>query len=235
MLKADLHTHTSEDPYDKGFDYDARGLIERAASLGFEVLSVTNHCRVTYDSSLAEFAKSRGVLLIPGCEQEIEGKHVLLYNITEKERAKVRNFDDLETLRQSKGKSMLVVAAHPYLPARASVKDIPTRRPDLFDAIEITQYDHPLFGHNKKTMAMAKSLGKPLLWSSDSHNLRYFGKHYTMIDAKPKVEDVLAAIRSGKTKGVVPRFPLEDLVKIGGKVMYYRLLAKLGFHEGHAF
>ncbi len=42
MLKIDLHTHSGEDPQDR-IGYSTRELIDRAATLGFDALAVTNH------------------------------------------------------------------------------------------------------------------------------------------------------------------------------------------------
>jgi len=78
-LKADLHLHTREaEPF---IAFDAYGLIDRAAREGFQVLSITNHDTLTFSDRLAAYARARGILLIPGAEATIEGRHVLLYNI----------------------------------------------------------------------------------------------------------------------------------------------------------
>src|SRR5262249_31661572 len=78
-LRADLHLHTRE--RESFIAYDARDLIDRAARSGFQVLSITNHDTVTFSAGLRGYAQERGILLIPGIEATIEGKHVLLYNI----------------------------------------------------------------------------------------------------------------------------------------------------------
>ncbi len=66
-LKADLHLHTAEDPHDR-VAYTAKELISKAAEEGFEVLSITNHQRLTFNRNLSAFARERGILLIPGME-----------------------------------------------------------------------------------------------------------------------------------------------------------------------
>src|SRR5712692_2307780 len=77
VLKTDLLLHTSEG---KSFiRYDARSLIDRAAREGYHVLSITNHDLVTVRQDLQAYASERRILLIPGVEATIEGKHVLLY------------------------------------------------------------------------------------------------------------------------------------------------------------
>ena len=65
MLKADLHIHTKEDPHDN-IGYSAKQLIDHAAKLNFDVISITNHDTSSYTEELAEYAKLKGILLIPG-------------------------------------------------------------------------------------------------------------------------------------------------------------------------
>src|SRR2546427_6673114 len=80
-LRADLHLHTRE--RESFIAYDARELIDGAAHAGFQVLSITNHNTVTFSRDLQAYAQERGILLIPGIEATIEGKHVLLYRSEE--------------------------------------------------------------------------------------------------------------------------------------------------------
>ncbi len=81
-LKADLHLHTSEGP-ERFVRPDARTLIDRAAQEGYRVLAITNHNTLTYSEAVKTYAWERGILLIPGVEATVEGKHVLLYNFDE--------------------------------------------------------------------------------------------------------------------------------------------------------
>lgn len=221
-LKIDLHTHTAEDAMDKGFKHDARQLIDRAKELGFGALAVSNHRIVTYDKALAEHAKKKGILLIPGCEAEIEGKHTLIYNITEKERAAISTFDDLRKLRAKKGKTMLVIAPHPTFPHGRSLTAARVRsNADCFDAIELSQFHWYLPNFNNAARRLAKELGKPAIATSDAHSFHFFGRHYAMVDVNtekhgtrtqggakqpaatlPSVQDVLDAIRANRIQNV---------------------------------
>ena len=78
-MKADFHLHTREDPLDPIL-HDARKLIDRAQEKGFEVLAITNHESITYSDDLQDYARERGILLLPGMEATIEGRHVLIIN-----------------------------------------------------------------------------------------------------------------------------------------------------------
>ena len=78
-LKADLHLHTAEDPLDR-VRYTAKELISKAADESFDVISITNHNRMTFNQDLSSYAQERGILLIPGIEMTIRRRHVLVLN-----------------------------------------------------------------------------------------------------------------------------------------------------------
>ena len=44
------------------------------------MLSISNHDTVTFNDDLAAFARDQGIVLIPGVEVTVEGRHVLVYN-----------------------------------------------------------------------------------------------------------------------------------------------------------
>src|SRR5207302_7756833 len=113
LLKVELHAHTADDPVDD-IPYSTRDLIDRAAALGFDALAVTLHDRQLDLRPLHAYAAERRIVLIPGIERTIAGKHVLLLNF-ERGTEDVRTFDDLRALKARA--SGLVVAPHPFFPS----------------------------------------------------------------------------------------------------------------------
>lgn len=196
MLKADLHIHTKEDPLHKGeISYSAKELIDHAAKLGYEILSITNHDKVTFSKKLASHAKKKGILLMPGIERTIKGKHVLIYNITQKQADKIKEFSDLKRL-----KNKLVIAAHPYFVLPCSLGKRLKENIELFDAIEYSSFCTAIINFNKKAMKVAKKHGKPIIGNSDAHYLTQFGNTYSLINAKKDKRSVIEAIKKGKIK-----------------------------------
>jgi len=113
-LRADLHVHTREaEPF---IAYNAREVIARAAREGYRVLSITNHDTLTFDTELAAFARDRGIVLIPGVEVTVEGRHVLIYNAD----VAVDKLTTFAGLRRYRTPEWLVVAPHPFFPSRAA-------------------------------------------------------------------------------------------------------------------
>ena len=79
MLKVDLHIHTSDDPIDR-IPYSTFELIDRAAALGYDALAITLHDVQLDVTPFNASAAARGIVLIPGIERTVEGRHVLLLN-----------------------------------------------------------------------------------------------------------------------------------------------------------
>ncbi len=195
-LKVDLHLHTSEG--EAFIAYDARGLVDRAAREGFQVLSITNHDMLTYSEELAAYARERGILLIPGVEVTVEGRHVLVYNL-DVPPDRVRTF---AALRELRGPDWLVVAAHPFFPGPTCLRERLLAEIDLFDAIEWSHFYTPWLDFNRPAVRVARDLGRPLLGTSDSHLVRQFGTTYSLIEGEPTVASVLGAIRKGQVRVV---------------------------------
>src|SRR5262249_1507485 len=96
MLKVEFHAHTEDDPIDK-IPFSTRALIDRAAAHKFDALAITLHNRQLDLTPWQSYAADRGVILIPGIERTIGGKHVLLLNFADGTEH-VRTFDDLAAL-----------------------------------------------------------------------------------------------------------------------------------------
>jgi hypothetical protein len=210
VLKVDLHLHTSEDPVDN-IRHDARALIDRAAELRFDAIALTLHDRQLTSPSLSAYARARGVLLIPGIERTIEGRHVLLINFPS-EAERVATFEDLASLKtHSNG---LVIAPHPYFPAFSSLGRALDAHAELFDAVEWSYFWTPWINFNAPAERWARAHGKPLVGNSDSHDLRQLGRTYTRVFATPDADAICAAIREGRVALETEPVPVIELTQI---------------------
>lgn len=194
-LKAELHAHTVEDPLDgrRIIFHSPQDLIDAAAGQGFEVLSITNHNQMLFDSELDEYARRRGIVLIPGVEATLRRKHVLLYNFP----AYHPTWRDFEVVRQNKGTAQLVVAPHPFFPIPTSLRGDFLRNLDLFDALEYNHFYLRFLNFNRKAQKMARRHRLPLLGNSDVHRLYQLGCTYTLIHAEKNVGAIVEAIKRG--------------------------------------
>jgi predicted metal-dependent phosphoesterase TrpH len=197
-LKADLHIHTREGEH--AVPYTAREVIAHAAREGYRVLGISNHDVHTYNDDLAAYARDHGVLLIPGVEATVEGRHVLVYN-ADVGVDKLQTFADLHRYRTPE---WLVVAPHPFFPASYCLRERLWKEIELFDAIEFSHFYTARVDFNRAAVKLAGAVGLPLLGASDSHLREQLGTTFSLIEAEPTIESVLSAIRKGRV-GIVSR------------------------------
>ncbi|MCX8146900.1 MAG: PHP domain-containing protein [Candidatus Woesearchaeota archaeon] len=215
MLKTDLHTHAGAHEKGKGLDYSPKQLINYMSKHGYEVISITNHNMLTYSKKLRNYAKSKGVLLVPGVERTIEGKDVLLLNINKELINKINTFADLEKYKEE---GILVIAPHPFYPDPKSLHSKLIKNINLFDAIEFSHFYIRWWTFNKKAEKTAKKYNLPLIGTSDCHMFGQVGSTYTLIDSEKNTESLFEAIRKKKSKIVTKPLPLLKAIKILFKV-----------------
>jgi predicted metal-dependent phosphoesterase TrpH len=208
LLKADFHIHTREDPHDF-IRYTAVELLQEAARQGFQVLALTCHNKRIHNEDLRRRAEDLGILLIPGVEAAIEGKHTLLLDMPYT-RLRVWNFKHVRALRRDGG---LVIAPHPFFPAPKCLNSKLRENLDLFDAIEFSHFYTRRVDFNRKAVAYAQRMGIPLVGTSDCHRLWQLGTTYTLLEAEEKtVPSVFEAIRAGRVRVVTaPLRPFDKL------------------------
>ena len=203
--------HVDADPLDY-IKYSAKELIDYAAEQKYDVLAITCHDYVFPVSEIQEYAASKGIIMIQGAEKTLQGKHVLLYNITQEELESVETFDDLRKLR--KRKNILVLAPHPYYPMQFCLKDLLEKNIDCFDGIEYSHAHIKGINPNKKAEIVAQKYGKALVGMSDTHHLFQFGTTYSLVDAEKTQDAVIAAIKCGKVKHVSPPLSPRKAAKV---------------------
>jgi predicted metal-dependent phosphoesterase TrpH len=194
MLKVELHTHTADDPVDN-IPHSSLDLIDRAAELGYDALAITLHdCRLD-PAALSPYAAQRGILLIPGIERTIDGRHVLLLNFS-RNAEHVDSFDDLRQLKaQERG---LVVAPHPFFPTGSCLRGLMDQHADVFDAVERNAMFTRALDFNVRGEEWAATHGKPMVGNCDVHRLYQLGTCYSLVDAPPSADAICEAIRNGQ-------------------------------------
>ncbi|HVM59250.1 MAG TPA: PHP domain-containing protein [Verrucomicrobiae bacterium] len=200
MIKVDMHMHSGEDPED-GLRYPATALIDRAVELGYSAIAITLHCRVLEDERVFDYARRKGLLLIRAVEWNIQKRDVLLYNITQRDAETIRTFDDLRAYKRQRGDDLLITAPHPCYPQGHSLGRDFEPNIDLFEAVEYASMHFSWFDwFNQRAVRIARKHGKPIVASSDAHNLWMFGNHYSMLDAEPTMPSIFRAIREGRVE-----------------------------------
>ena len=221
-IKVDLHIHTLDDPKDV-IDYSAHQLLERARTLGFRVLAITLHDAVFDRPEVFADAATMGILLIPAAEVRLCGADVIVLNVTAEEIADVKNFDDLRRLRDRRGISIFTIAPHPFYFLGGSIGARLLDEIDCFDAIELCHFHKGPLNPNRRAAKVASRFGKPLVATSDAHQLHAFGRHYTSIPrpAQLTTENVFVALRAGRIGLTSPPCSFVDLAS----AIYFIFLA----------
>ncbi len=194
MLKVELHTHTVDDPVDR-IPHTTLELIDHAVSLGYDALAVTLHERQLNLDRITGYAADRGLVLIPGVERTVEGRHVLLLNFATGA-DEVRTFRDLARFKAEQ--PGLVVAPHPYFPGSMCLGRDLERHAHLFDAVECNAMYARGVDFNRRAQRWARRHGKPLVGNCDVHRLWQLGPTYSLVDAPRDAGAICAAIAAGR-------------------------------------
>jgi predicted metal-dependent phosphoesterase TrpH len=194
MLKVELHIHTSDDPVDP-IPYSTCDLIDRAAELEYDALALTLHDKQLDVAPFVEYAAARGIVLIPGIERTIHGRHVLLLNFSSAAQA-VHSYEDLARLKaRERG---IVIAPHPYYPAPSALRGHLNKHGHLFDAVEWNAMFTPFINFNALAERWARKHGKPMVGNCDVHRLEMLGTTYSLVDADPNADAICQAIVAGR-------------------------------------
>ena len=218
MLKVELHSHTADDPHDS-IPHSATDLIDEAVALGYDALAITLHDRQLEINELRPYAAERGLVLIPGIERTIQGKHVLLLNY-ETGAEDVRTFADLARLKQ-RGRG-LVVAPHPFFPSQSCLWTSLDRYKELFDAVECNAMFTRLADFNRPARRWARREGKPLVGNGDIHRLRQLGTTYSLVDADREPDAICEAIAAGRVSVVARPHSWREAVRIMSDLFGWR-------------
>lgn len=224
-LKADLHLHTAEDPLDR-VRYTAKELISKAADENYDVISITNHHQMTFNSDLSSYARERGILLIPGVELTIQRRHVLVLNPPPD-----RMCSDFHSLSKLRRPETLIVAPHPYFPGTYSLNGYLLKHQKLFDALEYCHFYSSMINFNQKALRVCQSHGFPLVGNSDAHFLSQLGTTYSLIYAEKNLHSIFAAIRGNRVEVVTRPLKTLEMGSIVNRFLRMKLRGKIGKHR----
>lgn len=230
MLKVELHAHSADDPVDR-IPHTTRELIDRAADLGYDALAITLHDRQLDVRPLRGYAEDRGVVLIPGIERTIQGRHVLLINF-DRAAEDVRTFDDVARLKRS-GRG-LVIAPHPFFPGSTCLRGLLHEHAHLFDAVECNAMVSRGVNFNARAVRWAHERGLPLVGNGDIHRLAQLGSTYSLVDAERDPDAICAAVATGAVSVVSRPMPLTRAAWIMADLLATHAGRQLGLVRGVA-
>jgi predicted metal-dependent phosphoesterase TrpH len=222
VLKVDFHLHSAEDPID-WIRHDAVTLVDRAADAGYRALAITLHDRQFDRQWTTDYARERGIVLLPGMERTIEGKHVLLINFPRAAAESVFTFRDLAWLKSRA--DGIVIAPHPFFPGGSCLRRQLEAHAHLFDAVEWSYFWTRQFDFNSRAARWARASGKPIVGNSDMHDIRQLGRTYSLVRAEAHPDAICAAVREGRVEFATEPVPAIELALVlGGMTVRHKLL-----------
>ncbi len=191
-LKIDLHVHTC---YSHDGFTTLEEVVVNSRRTGLDGVAVTDHNTLAGALRLIK-AKTRGLIVIPGVEVKTLQGHMLALNVTTLIPNKLSASETVERIHEAGG---IAVACHPTVIFKMGW-DPKTISALKFDAVEVVNSaTFPFFLSTRLSRRLATRFGLPQTAGSDSHLPQTIGMAYTLIDADPKVEDIVHAVKKGAT------------------------------------
>jgi predicted metal-dependent phosphoesterase TrpH len=209
MLKADFHVHTH---YSRDSNIDPKELVIAAKRLGIGVIAITNHNTMKGCEEVESAAKKhyKKLIVFRGVELLTRKGEIIILNPKEELPKKLALS---EACRLAKEQGGFVIIPHVFdmfrKGAGKSVNDVL----GYVDAVEGFNSRTLLRSFNEKNISLAKKMGLPMVAGSDAHFIEEFGKAYTIIDSKPDKNEVLDAIKNGRTRIIGEKTGLRPHIK----------------------
>jgi hypothetical protein len=198
ILKAQLHTHTKQDPLEK-ISYSEFELIDKAAYLGYQILSITCNGVVIFNEQIAAYAKEKNILLIPGIEKTISKQQIIILNANLQSQD-LKNFDDLREYKKQNPKTLIILSKPSHWQTNKDKLEL-IQNFDLIDSIEDQFSCNEKIQNAYTQIATEKNL--PTIAASNTKILKYLDQAYTLINSqKLDIESIFQAIKSNKIQKV---------------------------------
>lgn len=198
MLRFDLHVHTN---YSKDGQSSVEDTLLAAKAAGLDGIAITDHnttAGAVYALQVVDKV-APGLMVIPGVEVTTRSGHLIVLGIT---KDVTQGMPVEDTIKAAKAMGGIIVVPHPYQRLRHGMP-IPAGA----DAVEVYNSRY-IFGlHNRFTKHKARVLVLPAVAGSDAHIATLVGSAITDIDADKNVNNVLKAIKEGKTIITVGKTP----------------------------
>lgn len=196
-VRFESHLHTE---FSDGGSY--KKMINSCVKKKIDVVAVTDHDTMRGIPEITDYARKRGVIIIPSEEVETTQGEILAYNL---KKEIPRRLSPLEAIRRIHKQGGLAFAAHPFhLMYWWGLRDKVLGLKSL-DGIEVVNYFLPNFLNNK---ARALLLARPelcFLGGSDAHHTSEVGLVINKVEARKNIDSVLKAVMNKKVKIIVKK------------------------------
>jgi predicted metal-dependent phosphoesterase TrpH len=210
--RADLHMHTR---FSDGWPSPLE-LVERAASIGLNVIAVTDHDTIEGALRASEHAvRVRGLEVVVGEEVSSRDGHIVGLFLERRVRPGMSAAATVHAIHDQGG---LAVAVHPFWRTQRRVRGgvvhgVGWLAAELdFDAVEVENATPGFYFFNQLARRMNMGLGAAALGGSDAHILDAVGRAYTGFTGRT-AKDLRAAIENGRTSAGRTRYRAMGLMR----------------------
>lgn len=202
----DPHIHSIYSGDAKG---TPRQIIKRAIFAGLDAIAITDHDTMQGSNVAEKEAKDfKNIIIVPGMEISTSKGHILALGIQDEIKKGVPPQEAIDKIREQ---GAVAIVPHPFVRYReglfVNIQDLEV------DAIE-TLNSRYIFGYsNWRARKLAKERNLPMIGSSDAHFVAAIGSCFTQVDSEPNTDDILSAVKKGKTKPRGGRTPLRLILK----------------------
>jgi len=191
-VRLDLHAHSRYSPDSR---LDPVEIVKVARQRGLDGIAITDHNAVEGAQKAWEYGRSVGFLVIRGTEISTDVGHVLAYGVAQ---AIPRGRTVPSTVDAVLALGGVPVAAHPYR-IWSGLGERPTVSAP-FAAYEVKNA-RTLERGNVRAAALAARQHVGGTGGSDAHYLREVARAVTIVEEASTEEEVLDALRRGRTRG----------------------------------
>jgi predicted metal-dependent phosphoesterase TrpH len=196
VIYADLHVHTK---YSTDATINPKTIVDQLHTHPtIKAAAITDHNTTEGYHKVQELASAyEDILIIPATEISTTEGDIILLGTT---KLPPQPWTVKNILTFAKQKHALTIAAHPY--RTHGLGD--TAKNHNFDAIEVLN-GASTPNANKLAQNLAKEMNLPGVAGSDAHQPNELWSAYTKIQASPKIEEILKAIKQGMVRPVSAR------------------------------
>jgi predicted metal-dependent phosphoesterase TrpH len=198
-VKIDIHVHTKErSPCGRSSELEQ---VRAAVAAGLDAIVFTDHNQRPPADTLVRLNEDHAPFRIfGGMELTVDDEDLLVLGVRDAFMETERwSYPDLHGFVRERGG--VLVLAHPFRfhpDIRLPLETFPP------DAIEVSSRNTPREALDR-IVALAQELGLVPLSNSDAHAVESLGRHYNVLDRRPRDErELLGMLRAGQVSCVVP-------------------------------
>ena len=193
-MKIDLHVHTIY----SGDSSISIGELSKWCSIQTKLdgIAITDHDNIDGYNRLKKIRGNEGnLLIIPGIEISFTQGHIIILNVIEEPKRPLLTVENILDYAEDQNGSIIIPHPYRFSGLREKAENFPA------DAIEIL---NPTASNRENQMAklLAQSRKLPSVAGSDAHNFEHIGKAFNYINCDYSIEDVIKAIKFGKSKPI---------------------------------